>query len=82
MKMRSPGISEFWTDTRCALVLSGDPSLISAIADGLGLPRTVLVRVSPRRSGLALWGEALDCYRAYRSAFGTCRFPIGRLDRE
>jgi hypothetical protein len=62
------GVTEHWTDTRRALVLAGDPVVVCAVADSLGLSRTALIRVSPREAGLALWGDALAAYLDRKSS--------------
>ncbi|HUG13967.1 MAG TPA: hypothetical protein VMM78_03020 [Thermomicrobiales bacterium] len=56
-------VSEQWTISRSALVLTGSVADLAAIARRLGLPDGSVVETRHGQAALGLWGEALAAYQ-------------------
>lgn len=59
---------EFWTESRQAMAVTGDWTVIVALAEDLGLAPDSPTPVSGQRYAIALWGDVLDAYLRLRQA--------------
>jgi hypothetical protein len=60
---RHTQLTEIWTDSHNALVLTGDLATLSEIARRIGLGESAVVATHQQQAVLALWHESLDAYR-------------------
>ena len=64
-------VSEQWTTSRAALVLSGSVSALVDVARQLALPTETIVEIRRGEAVLALWGEPLAAYQCLRGGEPT-----------
>lgn len=62
----SKKVSEHWTSSRRALVVTADVATVRNLVQVLNLSQDVAVRVNQNRLAIALWGEDLKRYVRYR----------------
>jgi hypothetical protein len=62
LRSGSPIISEFWTNSKQAVVIVGKYEEVAALAGMLNLPASDLLRLANRKWGIALWGDAARAY--------------------
>lgn len=64
----SKKVSEHWTSSRRALVVTADIATVRNLVQVLNLSQDVAVRVNQNRLAIALWGEDLKRYIRYRDS--------------
>jgi hypothetical protein len=56
-------ISEQWTTSRGALIITGPADILAGIARQLDMPRDILIETPYGQAALGLWGEPLATYQ-------------------